>query len=80
MALLVLLAAGVAARRRATVVARTVLVAVATALACAAYVVATFPELPGAQLAAGAFAFAVACVLGGIAAVTALRDAALAPR
>lgn len=73
MALLVVLAAALAAKRKATVVARTALVAVATALTCAGYVVATFPELPGAHLSVGALLFVVAVVLGGAASVMALR-------
>jgi hypothetical protein len=74
MALLVVLAAGLAAKRKATIVARTALVSVATALACGSYLVATFPGMPGARLGIGVLLFALAVVLGGGAAVMALRS------
>jgi hypothetical protein len=72
-ALLVVLAAAVATRRRATTIARMTLVAVATALACGCYVVATFPGLPGMELAGGGPLYLVAIVLGAVAGVLALR-------
>jgi hypothetical protein len=76
MTLCVVLAAALAARRTPVLVAKTTLVAVATALACGGYVVAKFPPLPAARLDVGALLFVVAIVLGAVASVLALRAAA----
>lgn len=72
-ALLVVLAAAVATKRSAKTVVRMTLVAVATALVCGCYMVATFPGMPGMQLGGGGAVFGVGIALGGVAAVLALR-------
>lgn len=80
--LLVVLAAGLAAKRTPRLVARTTLVAIATALVAGALFVAQFPgeSFPTAELARGALLFVLAIVGGVAAAVLVLRASRGDPR
>ena len=73
MLLLMFLAGGLAARRMPTLVARTLLVAIACAIVCGAYFVAKFPGLAGASLGQGAILFVAAIVTGLVVPIVVLR-------
>jgi predicted secreted protein len=75
MFVLTALAGAAAARRTPRLVARTALVAIATALVCGIYFVATFPGVGGAKahLELGAPLFAVGAVLGIASAIVVIR-------
>jgi hypothetical protein len=73
MMLLLGVAGGFAARRAPVLVAKMTLVAIASAIACAAYFVAQFPGLQGATLGLGAILFAVGAVMGAVSPLVVLR-------
>lgn len=71
--LLIVLAGALAARRVPRLVARTTLVALATALATGSYFFAKFPPLGSERLGPGPFCYAGGIVVGLVAAVLVLR-------
>ena len=73
MVVLMGLAAGVASGRAPKLIARTTLVAIATAIVVAAYFVMAAPAIPGASIGQGVILFAVAVVAGVVPAVRVLR-------
>jgi hypothetical protein len=73
MLLLLGVAGGLAARREPVLVAKMSLVAIGSAIACAAYFIARFPGLQGASLGAGAIAFGAGVILGVVPALAVLR-------
>ncbi|HEY3806332.1 MAG TPA: hypothetical protein VGL61_27195 [Kofleriaceae bacterium] len=73
MMLLLGVAGGVAARRTPLLVSKMSLVAIASAVACAAYFVARMPRLEGMALGAGPFFFAAGAIIGAAVSLAALR-------
>jgi hypothetical protein len=69
MVLLIAMAGTVAARRVPRQLAKLVLVAIATAVACAAWFVTHLPELPGTSIDRGLLTFAIAVVVGALSAI-----------
>jgi hypothetical protein len=73
MMLLLGVGGGLAARREPVLIAKMSLVAIASAIACAAYFVACFPGLQGATFGLGAILFAVGAVMGSVSPLVVLR-------
>jgi hypothetical protein len=71
--MLVIMAAGLAAQRIPRLVAKSVLVAIATASLAATFFVAVFPGVKGATLDRGAWLFVIAVALGLAASIGVLR-------
>jgi hypothetical protein len=76
MLVLVMMAAGLAARRIPRLVAKSVLVTIATGTVTATVFVTQFPGMTGAALARGVWVFALAVLLGTISAVWVVRSRA----
>ncbi|MBA3500603.1 MAG: hypothetical protein M4D80_01735 [Myxococcota bacterium] len=72
--MLVVMSARLAANKVPKLVAKSVLVAIATASLAGTVFVATFPGLQGASLARGAWLFAIGVVLALVAAIRVLRS------
>ncbi len=73
MMLLLGVAGGFAARRAPVLLAKMSLVAIGSAIACAAYFIARFPGLQGDTLGLGAILFAVGAVMGSVSPLVVLR-------
>lgn len=73
MVVLIGLAAATAANRVPIVLARTALVAIATAFVAGAYFVIAFPGVTGASIGYGAVVYGVAIALGATASIRVLR-------
>jgi hypothetical protein len=73
MVMLVVLAAGVAARRIPKLAARATLVSLATTLAVGLYFIGAFPGLAGASIDRGVILFGIANVLGIASTIAVLR-------
>ena len=72
--MLVVMSAGLAAKRVPKLVAKSVLVAIATASLAGTVFVATFPGIQDASLARGAWLFVLGVVLALVAAISVLRS------
>jgi hypothetical protein len=77
--MLVIMAGGVAANRIPKLVAKSVLVAIATASLAGTFFVATFPGVTGAGLDRGAWLFAIGVALAIVVAVIVLRAKPISP-
>ena len=73
MLLLLIVAGALAAGRIPKLVAKTTLVSIASAIACAAYFVAKFPGVQGATTSQGAYLFAAAALVGLVTPIVVLR-------
>ncbi|MGE0400818.1 MAG: hypothetical protein AB7T06_29170 [Kofleriaceae bacterium] len=71
---LAIMAAAIASRRVPKLAAKTALVAIGTTLATGALFIAQYPGVPGASVDRGLVIFAIAIVLGAVAAIAVLRS------